>query len=411
MDDGGVGTRTSARWRTWRRVVAGLGMVALVAAGCDDDDPTSAGSTTSSSSTAGGTPAATACPDVSIAFLGSQSGPEAAHGLNQSRGVELAIDEYNAAASSRCDVRFQSFDATSSIDATPVVAQRIVQDASIVGLVGPTSNVALGAMPILEAAGIPVISPSASDASLSLSGWTVFHRAIANTDEQAAATARYVTGALAARSVAVLDDGSDAGRRRAKVLAEAIAKTGATVAAEGLVGGEVQDDAATVAEVKAADVDAVVFGGDAELASRLTKQLRAAGVAADLVLGESSLDPRYLSGSGAAAEGVVIVAAASWSVDRYSGGPAFGVDFENALGQPPGLYAAEAYDAARFLLAALAAGAVTRPAISAYLDTNEQAGVTKQLVFDADGELAGDPTVYANTVQGGVLVGLGPIAG
>jgi branched-chain amino acid transport system substrate-binding protein len=244
-----------------------------------------------------------------------------------------------------------------------------------------------------------------------MSGWTVFHRAIANTDEQVSATAAHVTGALAARSVAVLDDGSDAGQRRAKVLAEGIAKAGATVAVERPVGGEDQADAATVAEVKAADVDVVVFGGDAALAARLTKELRAAGVTADLVFGESSLEPRFLAGAGADAEGVVIVAAASWTVDRYPGGATFRTDFETALGQPPGLYSAEAYDAARFLLAAIAAGAVTRATIGAYLDTNGQAGVTKELMFDADGELAGDPTVYANTVQGGALVGLGPIAG
>jgi branched-chain amino acid transport system substrate-binding protein len=394
--------------RTWRRVVWVVAVLALVGAACsdDDDDATSSASTAGATSTAGEPPGA--CPDLSVAFLGPQSGPEEVIGRNQSRAVELAVKEYNA-ASSGCVVRYQSFDAASTTEATPVVAQRIARDPSIVGVVGPTSSTALGALPILEASGVPAISASASDPSLATSGWTVFHRVIANTDDQTTAAAAYATGALGARSVAVLHDGSDGGQRRAKLVTEAVAKAGATVAVERPVDGQVQEDAATVAEVKAAEVDVVVFGGDASVAGRLTKQLRDAGVTADLVLGESSLDSRFVAEAGADAEGVVIVAAALWTVDRYPGGPGFATAFERSVGQPPGLYSAEAYDAARFVLAAIAAGAVTRPTLSAYLDTQGQAGVTKELMFAADGELAGDPTVYANSVRGGELVGVGPV--
>jgi branched-chain amino acid transport system substrate-binding protein len=265
-------------------------------------------------------------------------------------------------------------------------------------------------MPLLEAAGVAVITPSASDPSLATSGWSTFHRVIANSDEQATASARSIAGSGPARSIAVIDDGSAAGQRRAKLLGDAATKAGASVELTRSVDDDAAPDATLVADVQAADVDAVAIVGGADVAARVVGQLREGSVSADLVVGEGGLDPTFLTGAGARAEGVEVVAGVLASVDGYPDGAAFASRFRAATGQEPGLYAAPAYDATSFLLAAIASGATTRAAVAAFLTTQTYRGVTQPLQFQANGELAGDPAVYANAVVGGRVVGVGPIA-
>jgi branched-chain amino acid transport system substrate-binding protein len=391
------------------RLVAPLALVGLVAAACSDDDDGSSGGTSATASSANGTGGPAACTVVGLAFLGPQTGPQSALGLDEARAVELAIREFNVAHPA-CQVAYQAFDTDSGTTPTPVVAQQIARDPSIVGVVGLTSVTAtVAAMPLLEAGGVAVITPSASDPSLATSGWSTFHRVIANSDEQAAGSARSITGSGEARSIAVIDDGSDAGQRRAKVVGDAATKAGASVDLTRSV-DDAAADAALVADVRAADVDAVAIVGDADVAARVVGQLRQGGVSAKVVVGEGGLDPGFLAGAGARAEGVEVVAGVLASVDGYPDGTAFAARFRAATGQDPGLYAAAAYDATTFLLAAIASGATTRAAVTAFLATQGSPGVTQPLQFEANGELAGDPAVYANAVQGGRVVGVGPIA-
>ena len=58
--------------------------------------------------------------------------------------------------------------------------------------------------------------------------------------------------------------------------------------------------------MKAADPDAVFFGGYYAAAGRLSKQLRDAGVTATFVFGDGVLDPGFIEAGGDAAEGAII---------------------------------------------------------------------------------------------------------
>ena len=60
----------------------------------------------------------------------------------------------------------------------PGVARNLVADKKIIGIVGPPfSGESEAADPIFEAAGIPMITPSATRTTLSAKGWKMFHRA------------------------------------------------------------------------------------------------------------------------------------------------------------------------------------------------------------------------------------------
>ncbi len=164
-----------------------------------------------------------------------------------------------------------------------------------------------------------------------------------------------------------------------------------------------------VADVRAAGADAVVVVGGGDVAGRVAAQLRRGGVTADLVVSEGALDPAFTAAAGASAERVVIVAGvlAGDGSDAFA---AFRARFRAALREEPGLYAAPAYDATGFLLAAIEGGAATRTAVGSFLATQDHEGVTQPMKFEANGELAGDPVVFENTIEGGQLVGVGPVS-
>src|SRR6185437_5398397 len=92
---------------------------------------------------AGATPADPAgdgkatCAPVSLATASALTGPDAALGSNVKFGAQLAVDQHNA-ANPGCQVTLKPFDTESDPQKTSEIAPQMVDDASIVGLVGPT---------------------------------------------------------------------------------------------------------------------------------------------------------------------------------------------------------------------------------------------------------------------------------
>jgi branched-chain amino acid transport system substrate-binding protein len=124
-----------------------------------------------------------------IAFFGALTGSAANLGVNIEQGVELAVSQYNDKNGSGC-ISVAKFDSQGSPDVAPGVARQLVTDTKILGIVGPAfSGESEAADPIFQDAGIATISPSATRPSLSTHSWSVFHRAVANDDNQGPAAA------------------------------------------------------------------------------------------------------------------------------------------------------------------------------------------------------------------------------
>ena len=67
-------------------------------------------------------------------------------------------------------------------------------------------------MPKFEAAGLPIISPSATNALLSTNGWKMFHRVLANDDKQAPGIVNLIKNTVKGTKVGVIDDASEYGK-------------------------------------------------------------------------------------------------------------------------------------------------------------------------------------------------------
>jgi branched-chain amino acid transport system substrate-binding protein len=386
--------------KTNLRLISALAVgVALVAGACGSDDNGNSADTTAT--TAGGTASGVKCDGVSLGYFGPLTGDAANLGINIKNGADLAVSQFNA-KNPDCKITLVDYDSQGDPKQAPALADKAIADAKVVGIVGPAfSGESRAANPKFNEAVLPIITPSATGVDLSANGWTIFHRALANDGKQGPGIAKYISGALAAKKVVVIDDASEYGKGLADIVKSSL---GPLVVASDTIDPKAADYSAAVSKAKDAAPDVVFYGGYYAEAGKLAKQLQDAGVKAVFVSGDGTLDKGFVEAAGPAAEGAIITCTCA----PTDSNPEFLAAYKAKFNSDPATYGPEAYDAANAFLAAIAAGKVTRADINEFLKTYDAPGVTKQLKWDATGEVAGE-AVYAYKVEGGKITALGLI--
>jgi branched-chain amino acid transport system substrate-binding protein len=322
-----------------------------------------------------------------LAYFGALSGSSANLGINIEHGAELAVDQFNDKNGANC-ITLKKFDSQGDPAVAPGVALNLVADKKIIGIIGPPfSGESKVADPDFEQAGIPTITPSATNPALSTNGWKTFHRAVANDDAQGPAAANYIKSVLNATKVFVADDTSTYGAGLASkvkdTLGSAVVGTDETQA-----DGKQQDFSSTVTKVKASGATAFFYGGYYTNAGLLRKQLTAAGWTGTLVAGDGVDDPGYAAAAGnAAAAGSIVTCPCS---PASKAGGTFVADYKTKWGQDAGTYSDVAFDAANMFLEGIKAGKTTVADLNTYLSTIDFKGVANEYKFTSTGEL--DPS-------------------
>jgi len=351
------------------------------------------GSTTSSSSAG----AASDCKSgQNLAFLGATTGDYGALGQNMVGGIKLALDDYNK-KNPDCKVSVKVFDSQGDPDKATPLATQIVGDDSIVGLVGPGfSGESLATGKTFEAAGLPVISPSATNVTITQSGWSTWHRVIGNDSAQGAAAASYILDTVKSTNPFVIDDGSDYGKGLASYVKDGLGSTLKSGNTDTVQTGQT-DFSATVTKVTGSKADAVFYGGYYAEAGLLVKQLRQAGYKGLFMSGDGSEDPAFVKAAGAqAANGAILTAPA---------GPApadFDTKYQAVNNAPSGLYSTQAYDAANIFLAGLDAGKSSKEDMNAFIGAYSGDGVSGPIAFDKFGDIK-ESVIFAYKVANGKL--------
>ena len=374
--------------------VALVATAGLALSGCGSSDENEGASSE-------GGAAAAECTNPVLAFFGPKTGDAANLGLNIVGGVKVAVDEYNK-ANADCNVTVKDFDSQGDPEKATPLATQVINDKSIIGVVGPTfSGESDATGPAFSEAGLVTVSASATNPDLTKNGWKTFHRILGNDATQAPAAAKYIKDDLAAKKVFVVDDASEYGKGIADGVAKAL---GGLVTGKDTIQAKQTDFGPTVTKIKASGADAVWFGGYYAEAGLIAKQLRAGGWDGFFVSGDGSNDPGFVEAAGEkGAEDARLTCPC---------GPAT-PDFTKSYtalnaNKAPGTYSAEGYDAAKIMLDGIADGKTDRAGLLEWVNTYDKPGITKQLKFDETGEVA-EVVIYAYTVKGGKIVEGTPI--
>ncbi|MBB5869292.1 branched-chain amino acid transport system substrate-binding protein [Allocatelliglobosispora scoriae] len=345
------------------------------------------------------TPADAAKCGGKVAIFGAFTGGNAGVVTPSRDGAKLAVEKFNA-ANPKCLVTLVEFDTEGDgAKATPV-ANQVAQDQSFVAVIGGAfSGETRATMPIYEAAGLVMVSQSATATDLTTKGNKAFHRVVGNDDSQGPAAASYIKNVLKSQKAYVVDDGTTYG---GALGATVKTQLGAIAVGSDKVQEKQVDFAATVSKVKNSGADAVFYGGYVNEAAPFLKQLRAAGYTGKFIGGDGIYDTAFATAVGAAAaEGAIITCPCIPSINAKGSFPA---DFKAKYTADPGPYAAEGWDAATVLLDGFKAGKTTRKELLDWVNAYNAPGLTKTIKFDPKGEVeAANVVIWAYVVKGGVI--------
>lgn len=334
----------------------------------------------------GGTPADPAgdgtanCPPVALAMAGPLTGPDTPFGQNVQDGAQLAVDQHNA-ANPGCQVQLQTFDTEGDPQKATGVAPQIVDEDTVVGLIGPTwSGETKATGGIFDQAGLVAITPSATNPALSQQGWKTFFRGLSSDAVQGPSLANYLKNAIGVKKVCLVDDSTDAGVGQIQAIAQTLGPLVDSACTISIKKGD-KDFSAAVTQIQGQSPDAVVFASYYTEGALLLQQLREAGYTGLFAGPDGLKDPQFVRAAGDAAKDAVLSCPC---------GPATGnfVDaYTKEAGQAPGTYSVEAYDAATILLKGIDSGAVTRPALLDFVKNYNGHGLAREYRWTDTGEL------------------------
>jgi len=324
------------------------------------------------------------CPPMAIAFVGALTGPSAASGVVKRNSAAVAIGEHNL-DESECEVGLISFDSQGRADQAIALAEQIVADPQIIAVLGPVfSGETEAVMPIFEEAGLPILTPSATNARLGQQGWQTFHRFVSNDADQGPAIAAWLADGHDATRVAVIDDASLYGEGLAQIVVDELIERGIEVPLRGQVDAEQLDYTDEIEMIGDLGVDAVFFGGLSTAGTQLYQQMRAAGLTMLFAGADGILLDDFLDAARGDPEVLVTCPCIGSAITPEQ--QDFADRYRAVFGQPVSNYAAEAYDATWLLLSLIDGGATSRTQMLSALQTVEFDGITKRVSFDASGE-------------------------
>jgi branched-chain amino acid transport system substrate-binding protein len=333
-----------------------------------------------------------------LAYLGILSGDNSGDGQTIRNSARLAVEKYNGAHTG-CTTELVEYDTKGDEDEAARMASEIVRDEKVVGLVGPIwYSEAEKVMPIFDAAGLPVVSPSLMYSDLSQKGWKTFHRTVGTDADQAAAAARYLTGTMGAKRVFIVTDSDE---YASGVASEARLRLNTAFVGKAEIAGNETTFANVVSQVTASTADAVYFSGYHDAGGIFVKEMRAAKPDIKIMGWDRIFTDLFVDGATkAAAEGVAITCPC---VPPSEARDNFANDYREKFAEA-GYYGPESYDATNVLLAALAAGKSTRADVNAFVGAYDGQGVSRQIKFTPTGDIvATAPAVWAYLVRDGSI--------
>ena len=183
-----------------------------------------------------------------------------ASGIDISQGAKIAIEDAGDVYGFKFELDAE--DDSGDAEGGAAVANKFVSDQSIVAVAGHIfSGASAAAIPIYEKAGIPMLSPSATNPQLTQQGSKVFNRIVFTDDQQGADAAKYLFNKMGIKNLAVMHDGSDYGKGLADIVAKTFTDLGGTVVdTEAITPGET-DYIAVLSTIAAKSPQALYFGG------------------------------------------------------------------------------------------------------------------------------------------------------
>jgi len=345
---------------------------------------------------------------VKIGHVGPTSGGIAHLGKDNENGARMAIDELNAKGvmigGKKAKFELLAEDDAADPKQGTAAAQKLV-DAKVNGVIGHlNSGTSIPASKIYSDAGIPQISPSATNPKFTRNGYKTTFRVVADDVHLGGTLGKYAVKELKGKSIAVIDDRTAYGQGVADEFEKGVKGAGGKIVGREFTNDKASDFTAILTKLKAAKPDVVFFGGMDAVAGPMLRQMKQLGIEAKFVGGDGICSgelPKLAAGT--MADGQVVCAeaggvegAAKKSMEDFYAA------FKKKYNTDVQVHAPYVYDAVNVMVAAMVKAGSAEPAkyLPVLAKTEGYKGVTGTIGFDSKGDVKnGALTLY--TYKGG----------
>ena len=340
---------------------------------------------------------------VKIGHVAPTSGQIAHLGKDNENGARMAIDELNAKGvtigGKKVKFELLAEDDAGDPKQGTAAAQKLV-DAKVNGVIGHlNSGTSIPASKIYSDAGIPQISPSATNPKYTRQGFKTTFRVVADDVHLGGTLGKYAVKELKGKSIAVIDDRTAYGQGVADEFEKGVKSAGGKTVGREFTNDKATDFTAILTSLKAKKPDIVFFGGMDAVAGPMMRQMKQLGISAKFMGGDGICSgelPKLAAGS--MADGQVVCAeaggvegAAKKSMDDFYAA------FKKKYNADVQVYAPYVYDALNVMVAAMVKAGSAEPAkyLPVLAKTEGYKGVTGTIGFDAKGDVKnGALTLY-----------------
>jgi len=344
---------------------------------------------------------------VKIGHVGPLTGGIAHLGKDNELGAKLAIEDLNAKGIKLGGqaVKFELLaedDAADPKQGTSAATKLV--DAKVNGVIGHlNSGTTIPASKIYHDAGIPQISPSATNPKYTQQGFKSAFRVVAHDGQLGGTLGRYAVKDVKAKSIAIIDDRTAYGQGVADEFQKAVKAAGGKIVGREFTNDKATDFNAILTKLKGAKPDLVFYGGMDAVAGPMLRQMKQLGINAKFMGGDGicSSELIKLAGDGMSDGQVICAEAGGVTKDKAAAMTAWKTRFKEKTGQDVQIYAPYVYDAVMTMAAAMQKADSADP--KKYLPELSKIsydGVTGKIAFDPKGDIKdGALTLY--TYKGG----------
>ena len=331
---------------------------------------------------------------IKIGHVGPLTGNLAHLGKDNENGARLAIEDLNEKKIKigGQEVKFELLPEDDAADPKQgtAVAQKLV-DAKVAGVIGHlNSGTTIPASKIYFEAGIPQISPSATNPKFTMQGYKTAFRVVANDGQLGGTLGRYAINDLKGKAIAIIDDRTAYGQGVADEFEKAVKAAGGKVVGREFTNDKATDFAAILTKLKGSKPDVVFFGGMDAVAGPMLRQMKQLGVKAKFLGGDGicTAELAKLAGDAMSDEQVVCAEAGGVTAKQEKGLEDFKARFKQKFNAEVQIYAPYVYDATMVMASAMQKANSADPAkYLPELAKISMNGVTGTIAFDAKGDI------------------------
>jgi branched-chain amino acid transport system substrate-binding protein len=332
---------------------------------------------------------------VKIGHVGPTSGAIAHLGKDNENGARMAIEELNARGVTigGKKVKFELLAEDDGGDPKQgtAAAQKLV-DSKVAGVVGHlNSGTSIPASKIYSDAGLPQISPSATNPKYTRQGFKTTFRVVADDVHLGGTLGKYAVGQLKGKSIAVIDDRTAYGQGVADEFEKGVKAAGGKTVAREFTNDKATDFTAILTNLKAKKPDIVFFGGMDAVAGPMIRQMKQLGIKAKFMGGDGICSGELPKLSGGAMEDGQVVCAEAGGVEgeQKKGMEDFKARYKTKFNADVQIYAPYVFDAVNVMVAAMEKAGSSDPAkyLPVLAKTTGYKGVTGTITFDEKGDI------------------------